>query len=104
MPLRIIPDNTKIPFMRLARIRTPISLALIVLSFVLLFTVGLNQGIDFKGGTVIEVQSNAASADLADILRRGCGAGFAQEMQDYDRLCHVWYPARPFRRCDPSRV
>lgn len=70
MPLRIIPDNTKIPFMRLARIRTPISLALIVLSFVLLFTVGLNQGIDFKGGTVIEVRSHAAQADLAAIREK----------------------------------
>ena len=55
--------------MRLARIRTPISLALIVLSFVLLFTVGLNQGIDFKGGTVIEVRSHAPAADLADSKR-----------------------------------
>jgi len=34
---------------------------------VLLFTVGLNQGIDFKGGTVIEVKSHAPAADLADI-------------------------------------
>ncbi len=70
MPLRIIPDNTKIPFMRLARIRTPISLALIVLSFVLLFTVGLNQGIDFKGGTVIEVRSHTPTADLAAIRQK----------------------------------
>ncbi len=67
MPLRLIPDNTKIPFMKLAKIRTPISLALIVLSFVLLFTVGLNQGIDFKGGTVIEVRSKTPVADLAAI-------------------------------------
>ena len=67
MPLRLIPDNTQIPFMKLAKIRTPISLALIVLSFVLLFTVGLNQGIDFKGGTVIEVRSKAPAADLAAI-------------------------------------
>ena len=59
MPLRLIPDNTKLPFMKLARIRTPISLALIALSFVLFFTVGLNQGIDFKGGTVIEVRSHS---------------------------------------------
>ena len=50
MPLRLVPGNTRIPFMRLARIRTPISLVLIVISFVLLFTVGLNQGIDFVGG------------------------------------------------------
>ena len=57
MPLRLIPDNTNLPFMKWARIRTPISLVLIVLSFVLFFTVGVNEGIDFKGGTVIEVQS-----------------------------------------------
>jgi preprotein translocase subunit SecF len=67
MLLRIIPDDTRIPFMRLARIRTPISLVLVVLSFVLLFTVGLNEGIDFKGGTVIEVRSKAPAADLAGI-------------------------------------
>ena len=74
MPLlRIIPDDTRIPFMKLAKIRTPISLGLIVLSFVLLFTVGLNQGIDFKGGSVIEVRSRAGAADLAGI-RSSVGA------------------------------
>jgi preprotein translocase subunit SecF len=73
MPLRLIPDDTKLPFMKWARIRTPISLALIVLSFVLFFTVGVNEGIDFKGGTVIEVQSHAASADLADIRSKVTG-------------------------------
>ena len=67
MPLRLIPDDTRLPFMKWARIRTPISLFLVALSFVLLFTVGLNQGIDFKGGTVIEVQSHAPTADLAAI-------------------------------------
>jgi len=70
MPLRLIPDDTKIPFMKLARIRTPISLGLMALSIVLLFTVGLNQGIDFKGGTVIEVRSHAAAADLAEIREK----------------------------------
>jgi preprotein translocase subunit SecF len=70
MPLRLIPDDTRIPFMKLAKIRTPISLALIVLSFVLLFTVGLNQGIDFKGGTVIEIRSHGETADLAAIREK----------------------------------
>jgi preprotein translocase SecF subunit len=56
--------------MKWAKIRTPISLALIALSFFLLFTVGLNVGIDFKGGTVIEVQSAQPVADLADIRQK----------------------------------
>jgi preprotein translocase SecF subunit len=70
MPLRLIPDDTKFPFMKWAKIRTPISLALIVLSFVLFFTVGLNVGIDFKGGTVIEVESSEPVADIASIREK----------------------------------
>jgi len=75
MPLRLIPDDTRIPFMKLAKIRTPISLALIALTFVLLFTVGLNTGIDFKGGTMIEVRSQQGAADLADIRSKVSGLG-----------------------------
>jgi preprotein translocase SecF subunit len=66
-PLRLIPDNTNLPFMKWARIRTPISLALIVLSFALFFTIGVNAGIDFKGGTVMEIHSHAETADVAGI-------------------------------------
>jgi preprotein translocase SecF subunit len=56
--------------MKWAKVRTPISLALIALSFILLFTVGLNVGIDFKGGTVIEIESNQPVADLSDIREK----------------------------------
>jgi preprotein translocase SecF subunit len=66
-PIRLIPDGTNLPFMKWARIRTPISLALIAATFVLFFTVGVNEGIDFKGGTVIEVSSLTGPADLATI-------------------------------------
>ncbi|GGD87173.1 protein-export membrane protein SecF [Aureimonas endophytica] len=65
--IRLIPDDTNLPFMKWARIRTPISLALIVLSFALFFTIGVNAGIDFKGGTVIEVHSHQPDADIAGI-------------------------------------
>jgi len=75
MPFRLIPDNTKLPFMKWARIRTPISLALIVLSFALFFTVGVNAGIDFKGGTVIEVHSHAATVDVGAIRAKVNGLG-----------------------------
>ena len=65
-----IPDETSIRFMRMARIGFPISLVAMVLSMVLFFAVGLNYGIDFLGGTLIEVQSRAPAADLADIRSR----------------------------------
>ncbi len=56
--------------MRLARFGLPFSVLTMVLSVVAFLTFGLNLGIDFKGGTLIEVQSNAAQADLADIRSR----------------------------------
>jgi len=67
IPLRLIPDDTKLPFMKWAKVRTPISLFLIAVSFVLFYTVGVNEGIDFKGGTVIEVHSVKGEADVAKI-------------------------------------
>ena len=75
-PIRLIPDGTKLPFMKWARIRTPISLFLIATTFVLFFTIGVNEGIDFKGGTVIEVHSLTGPADLATIRSTVGGLGF----------------------------
>jgi preprotein translocase subunit SecF len=66
-PLRLIPDNTNLPFMKWARVRTPISLVLMALSLILFFTIGVNSGIDFKGGTVIEVRSHTPTADISGI-------------------------------------
>jgi len=76
IPLRLIPDDTNLPFMKWARVRTPISLFLIALSFVLFYTVGVNEGIDFKGGTVIEVHSNNGPADTAKIRSMVDSLGF----------------------------
>ncbi len=64
---RFIPDNTKIPFMRLWRINFPATLVLSVLSVTLFFTIGPNYGIDFRGGTLIEVKPVAATYNLASI-------------------------------------
>jgi preprotein translocase SecF subunit len=70
MPLRLIPDDTRLPFMKWAKIRTPISLALMALSIFLFFYTGLNVGIDFIGGTMMEVRSKQPVADLADIRQK----------------------------------
>jgi preprotein translocase subunit SecF len=62
--LRIVPDDTKFDFMRFRRISFPASAALSILAIVLYFTHGLNFGIDFQGGTLIEVQAKSGNADL----------------------------------------
>ena len=62
--LRIVPDDTKFDFMRFRRISFPMSAALSILAIVLYFTHGLNFGIDFQGGTLLEVQAKSGTADL----------------------------------------
>lgn len=65
--LRLVPDDTNLPFMSWRRITFPLSGLLSLLAIVLFFSAGLNFGIDFRGGTLIEIQSKAASADLGTI-------------------------------------
>jgi preprotein translocase subunit SecF len=63
--LRIVPDDTRFDFMRFRRISFPISAMLSIVAMLLYFYHGLNFGIDFVGGTLIEVQTKAGPADLA---------------------------------------
>jgi preprotein translocase subunit SecF len=65
--LRIVPDDTKFDFMRFRRISFPLSAVLSVLAIVAYFTLGLNFGIDFIGGTLLEVQTKSGPADLGKI-------------------------------------
>jgi len=65
-PIRFIPDDTSYRFMWYARFFYALSGLLMIASVVLFATKGLNFGIDFKGGTVIEIQTKGP-ADLASI-------------------------------------
>jgi preprotein translocase subunit SecF len=65
--LRIVPDDTKFDFMRFRRISFPISAMLSIAAIALYFFHGLNFGIDFVGGTLMEVETKAGPADLAQM-------------------------------------
>jgi SecD/SecF fusion protein len=56
---RFIPDDTKFDFMRMSRVAIVLSILLTVGAFGLAFTKGFNLGIDFVGGSAIEVQHTA---------------------------------------------
>jgi len=81
--LRIVPDNTKFDFMRFRRISFPLSALLSIVAILLYFYHGLNFGIDFKGGTLMEVRETAGAADLAKMRATlgGLGLGEVQLQQ-----------------------
>ena len=66
-PIRFIPDDTKIHFMLLSRFGFFASGLLSLASLLLFLFVGLNVGVDFKGGSVITIRTEQP-ADL-DHLR-----------------------------------
>jgi preprotein translocase subunit SecF len=76
--LRIVPDDTKFDFMRFRRISFPMSALLSILAIFLYFFHGLNFGIDFVGGTLIEVQSKSGAADLAKMREAVSGLGLGE--------------------------
>jgi preprotein translocase subunit SecF len=84
--IRIWPEGTKLDFMRYRRMTFPLSACLSVLTVVLLLTVGLNFGIDFKGGTLMELQAKSGHADVAKVRHAAEGFGFGDvEVQEFGR-------------------
>jgi SecD/SecF fusion protein len=83
---RFIPDGTKIHFMQISRYVIILSLVLTAVSIGSAVFKGFNLGIDFKGGSAIEVQAQSGPADpgkvredigklgLGDIQVQGFGA------------------------------
>ncbi|KXF77271.1 preprotein translocase subunit SecD [Paramesorhizobium deserti] len=68
--LRLVPSRTSIPFMRLRRVTLGVS-TLACAAVIALFAVfGMNYGIDFRGGTLIELQARQGDADVPDIESR----------------------------------
>ena len=82
-PLRIVPDNTHFDFTRFRRISFPISAMLSIVAITLFFTHGLNFGIDFKGGTLMEVRAKSGTADIGAMRSTlgGLGLGDIQLQQ-----------------------
>ncbi len=73
--VRLVPEVTHIRFMQIRLQTFALSMLLCVASIGLLFTHGLNFGIDFTGGTLMEVRAKTGGADVGDIRSRLAAAG-----------------------------
>jgi preprotein translocase SecF subunit len=60
-----VPPNTRIGFVEMRTLTWTVSALLTVVPLVLVWSWGLNYGIDFQGGTLIEVQTKEEVADMA---------------------------------------
>ncbi|RYE86058.1 MAG: protein translocase subunit SecD, partial [Hyphomicrobiales bacterium] len=77
---RFIPDGTKIDFMKISRYVIAFSLVMSMLSVGTAVFKGFNLGIDFKGGTAIEIQHRGGPADAGQVraLLEGLDLGEVQ--------------------------
>ncbi len=67
-PLKFIPDNTNVKFLRWQWPTTIVSTILMIASWALVATVGLNFGVDFIGGQMIRVTfTQSAEAPVAQV-------------------------------------
>jgi preprotein translocase SecF subunit len=82
--IHFIPPDTKIDFVGMRAISWIVSAFLTLAPLILVATVGLNMGIDFQGGTLIEIKTKESPANLADIRAKVSGLGLGEvQIQEF---------------------
>jgi preprotein translocase subunit SecF len=84
-PLRLWPDESRFDFMRLRHLSFPLSAALSIAIVFTFLTMGLNYGVDFKGGTLIEMQpKEKGPSAIAAVRTKADSFGFGEvEVQEF---------------------
>ncbi|WP_425407773.1 protein translocase subunit SecF [Hyphococcus sp.] len=86
MLLKLVPDRTHVGFIKLRFAALILSALLVVGSIAALFTLGLNFGVDFKGGVTIEVADDEP-IDIGAVRETVSGLGLGtvdvQAIQDF---------------------
>jgi preprotein translocase subunit SecF len=96
--VRLWPENSHFDFMRFRRFSFPLSALISILTGLMLLTIGLNFGIDFKGGTLMELQAKSGRADVASIRQTSESFGFGDvEVQEFGSAGEVSlrFPIQP---------
>ena len=70
-PIHLIPENTKINFLKYKSIFLLGSLAMVIISLLASFIIGLNFGIDFRWGVLLELRSINGNANISELRKIG---------------------------------
>ena len=79
----LIPLGIKIDFMRFRKMAGSSSIAMAILSIVFFLVLGLNYGIDFRGGILMEIRTPGA-ADIGELRSNLSGLGLGEvQLQEF---------------------
>jgi preprotein translocase subunit SecF len=79
----IFPHDLRLPFMKFKGPALGLSIVAMLVSIALCATLGLNYGVDFKGGSLIELKTKSGNADISALRTRlnALGLGNVQIQQ-----------------------
>jgi preprotein translocase SecF subunit len=79
-----VPPDTRIGFVEMRTVTWVVSALLTIVPLILVATMGLNYGIDFKGGTLMEVKTKESVADMAGIRAKINALGIGEvQIQEF---------------------
>ncbi len=82
--LRLAPEQTNFGFMRFRRVSYPFSALMSLVAVATFLLIGMNFGIDFAGGTLMELRAKSGTADIAALRTKADGLGLGDvEVQGF---------------------